>query len=208
MADAPIVVVGAGGHAHVVVDALGTRPSVGYVSPEPAVDLRLGEFFGGDEAIAGLAAEGFAFALGLGFVDAAGAARRAAILELLADGELVTIIHVAATVSPSASIGAGTFVAAAAVVGTDAQVGRATIINTGALIDHDCVVGRNVHIAPGVTLSGAVRVGANTLIGAGATVIQGISIGSDVVVGAGSVVVTDLPDGATAVGIPARVVKR
>lgn len=205
MVDAPVVVVGAGGHARVVVEALLPRATAGHLSPEPAADSRLGAHLGGDDAIPGLAGGGHAFALGLGFVDAAGATRRARLLGLLADAELVTVVHAAATVSPSACIGAGTFVAAAAVLGAGTRVGRGAIVNTGALVDHDCVIGDNVHVAPGVTLSGGVTVGANTLVGVGATVIQGVTIGSGVVVGAGAVVVSDLPDGVTAVGVPARV---
>jgi UDP-perosamine 4-acetyltransferase len=205
MADASVVVVGAGGHARVVVEALLPRAAAGHLSPEPAADPRLGAYLGGDDAIPVLAGGGYAFALGLGFVDAAGATRRARLLDLLADAELVTVVHAAATVSPTASVGAGTFVAAAAVLGTEVQVGRATIVNTGALIDHDCVIGDNVHIAPGAVLSGGVSVGANTLIGVGAAVIQGITIGSGVIVGAGAVVTADLPDGITAIGVPARI---
>jgi len=205
MADAPLVIVGAGGHARVVLEALLPRLAVGHLSPEPTDDRRLGAHLGGDDAIATLADGGHAFALGLGFVDAAGARRRAGVLDLLADAELVTIIHASAAISPSATVGAGTFVAAAAVLGTDVQVGRAAIVNTGAVVDHDCVIGDNAHVAPGVTLSGGITVGANTLIGAGATVIQGVTIGASVVVGAGAVVVSDLPDGATAVGVPARI---
>lgn len=204
MADAPVVVVGAGGHARVVAEALLPRAAAGHLSPEPAVDARLGPHLGGDDAIPALIGAGHAFALGLGFVDAAGATRRAGLLDLLAGAELVTVVHAAATVSPSAMVGAGTFVAAGAVLGADSRVGRAAIVNTGTLVDHHCVIGDNVHVAPGATLSGGVTVGANTLIGVGTTVIQGVTIGSGVVVGAGAVVVSDLPDGVTAVGVPAR----
>lgn len=205
MADAPVVVVGAGGHARVVVEALPPRTVAGHLSPEPSDDPRLGAHLGDDDAIAALTGEGHAFALGLGFVDAAGATRRARLLDLLADAELATIVHPAATVSPTTAVGAGTFVAAAAVLGTDVRVGRAAIVNTGALVDHDCVIGDNVHVAPGATLSGGVAVGANTLVGVGATVVQGVTIGTGVVVGAGAVVVSDLPDGVTVVGVPARI---
>jgi serine acetyltransferase len=51
---------------------------------------------------------------------------------------------------------------------------------------------------------GTVSIGEATLMGAGSTVIQKCVIGAFVIVGAGAVVVTDLPDGVTAVGVPAR----
>ena len=49
--------------------------------------------------------------------------------------------------------------------------------------------------------------GDNVFIGAGAKVLGPVLIGSDVKIGANAVVTRDLPDGATAVGVPARVVR-
>jgi len=62
-----------------------------------------------------------------------------------------------------------------------------------------------VHICPGARLAGEVQVGARSWIGIGASVIQQVRIGSDVTVGAGAAVLRDLPDGITAVGVPARI---
>ena len=45
------------------------------------------------------------------------------------------------------------------------------------------------------------------MIGAGAIVIGGITVGNNVIIGAGSVVVKDIPDNATVVGNPARVIR-
>lgn len=53
-----------------------------------------------------------------------------------------------------------------------------------------------------------IRVGAGAWIGAGATVLDGVAIGDRGVVGAGAVVRRDVPAGATAVGVPARVLER
>jgi len=48
--------------------------------------------------------------------------------------------------------------------------------------------------------------GDNVFIGAGAKIIGPVRVGSDVKIGANAVVTRDLPDGATAVGVPARVI--
>ncbi|HLA79341.1 MAG TPA: acyltransferase [Vicinamibacteria bacterium] len=56
-------------------------------------------------------------------------------------------------------------------------------------------------------VSKGITLGENVWLGAGAKVMDGVTIGRDVVVGAGAVVTADLPDGAVAVGIPARVVR-
>lgn len=54
--------------------------------------------------------------------------------------------------------------------------------------------------------SGAPRIGRNCYIGAKATIIGNITIGDNVKIGAGAVVISDIPDGAIAVGVPARIV--
>jgi acetyltransferase-like isoleucine patch superfamily enzyme len=85
----------------------------------------------------------------------------------------------------------------------------------------DVVFGRDVLLGPKVIVwdrcdpaSGAgagrapVRIGDDVWIAASCVVMGGVTIGSGAVVGAGSVVVEDLPEGAIAVGNPARVVRR
>jgi acetyltransferase-like isoleucine patch superfamily enzyme len=64
-----------------------------------------------------------------------------------------------------------------------------------------------VHICPSATLAGRVSVGDETFIGLGCNIIQCLKIGANAVVGAGAVVIQDVEDGATVVGVPARVIK-
>jgi sugar O-acyltransferase (sialic acid O-acetyltransferase NeuD family) len=118
---------------------------------------------------------------------------------------LPTLIHPTAWVSPSAQLGAGSVVFAQAVIQAQTVIGRGAILNTGCIVDHDAQLGDGVHICPGARLAGEVQVGHRSWIGIGASVIQQIRIGADVTVGAGAAVVRDLPDGVTAVGVPARV---
>lgn len=56
--------------------------------------------------------------------------------------------------------------------------------------------------------SRGIVLGDNVWLGTGAKVLDGVTIGSDVVVGANAVVTTDLPDGAIAAGVPARVLRQ
>lgn len=55
--------------------------------------------------------------------------------------------------------------------------------------------------------SAGIALGDNVWLGTGAKVLDGVSLGSDVVVGANGVVTSDLPDGAIAAGVPARILR-
>jgi sugar O-acyltransferase (sialic acid O-acetyltransferase NeuD family) len=120
------------------------------------------------------------------------------------DGQLGTIIHPAGIISPSAVIGAGTFVAAGAIVGVGAVLVEACLVNTGASIDHDCRLDFGVCVGPGARLAGAIQCEADAYIGLNACVLQGLRIGRGAIVGAGAVVTRDVPAGVTVIGCPAR----
>lgn len=118
-----------------------------------------------------------------------------------------TAIHSATNISKRAAIGEGTVIMAGVSINADTKIGKHCIVNTSASIDHDCVLGDYSHISPNATLSGDVHVGEGTHVGSGASVIQGIRIGKWCTIGAGAVVIKDIPDNATAVGNPAKVIK-
>jgi sugar O-acyltransferase (sialic acid O-acetyltransferase NeuD family) len=117
---------------------------------------------------------------------------------------LATLIHPAAIVSPTATIGEGTVIMPAAVVQADATLGSGVIVNTGAVAEHDVQLADFVHLSPNVALGGGVRIGARAHLGLGAVALPRVQIGADVRVGAGAVVLADVPPGATVVGVPAR----
>lgn len=119
----------------------------------------------------------------------------------------VTVVHPSAYVHPTVRIGGGTVVFAKAVVQPDTLIGKHCIINTGATIDHDCRIGDYVHISPGVNLAGDVHLEEGVFCGIGSKIINGMTIGKWATVGAGGVVIHDLPGGSVSVGVPARVIK-
>jgi sugar O-acyltransferase (sialic acid O-acetyltransferase NeuD family) len=113
------------------------------------------------------------------------------------------LVHPHAWVAPSARLGAGTIVCAGAVVQPDATVGDHSIVNTSASIDHDCNIGSFVHIAPGVHLCGNVNVGECSLLGVGSVAIPGVTIGANVIVAAGATAIQPLEDNDSYFGTPA-----
>ncbi len=102
------------------------------------------------------------------------------------------------------SLGEGVFMNRGCLLTTNIAIGNHVSINPGCGIGHDVKIGDFTTLMWRVNISGNVRIGEGCLIGSGATVLQGLTIGQGVTVGAGAVVTKDLPDGSTAVGVPAR----
>jgi sugar O-acyltransferase (sialic acid O-acetyltransferase NeuD family) len=198
----PLIIVGAGGHAKVVI---ATARAAG-LAVQAVVDdaparwgaTLLGVPVHGPSGPA-LDDPGALVVLAIG--NNAARRRRAA----GARCRFATVIHPAAVVDASVRLGAGSVVFAGAVIQPDAALGGHAIVNTGASIDHDCALGEAVHVAPGARLAGNVALGDEVFLGIGAVVIPGISIGARAVVGAGAAVVRDLPADAVAAGVPARI---
>lgn len=121
-----------------------------------------------------------------------------------AELQFLTIQHKHSLVSCHARVGGGVFVAAGAIVAPGAWVGDGVIVNHGAVIDHDCRVGDFSHVAPLAALGGGVRIGTCVLIGAGSVVLPGREVGDGAIIGAGAVVTHDVPARTSVMGVPAR----
>ncbi|KQL36903.1 acetyltransferase [Psychrobacillus sp. FJAT-21963] len=126
----------------------------------------------------------------------------------ISNEKYAVIIHSSAILSGSVKVGHGTVVMPGVVVNADASIGFHTIINSNSVIEHDCVVEDFTHISPGAILTGNVKVGQGSHVGAGTTIIPSIVIGSWTTVGAGSSVISNIESNVTAVGVPAKVIKR
>jgi serine O-acetyltransferase len=103
------------------------------------------------------------------------------------------------------------------VIGRNADFGPGFVLMhpVGVVINGGVKGGKNIVIESGVVIGAAHNglplelpvLGDNVFIGAGAKVLGGIRVGNNVKIGANAVVVHDVPDGATVVGIPAKVIK-
>jgi UDP-perosamine 4-acetyltransferase len=206
MARTTVIVIGAGGHAKVVVDMLEDRPEfelAGCLSADPTATTVLDvPVLGGDNALPHLFASGIRHA----FIAVGENSLRARLTErATALGfTLVNVVSRHAVVSSRVTLGSGIAIMPGAVINVDTVVANGAIINTGATVDHDCRIGAFAHVGPGAHLAGTVRVGDGAFLGAGCCVIPGRTIGKWSVVGAGAAVVRDVADGVTAAGVPAR----
>lgn len=87
-----------------------------------------------------------------------------------------------------------------------AHGGLGVIVNPAAVIGSKTVVGSHVVIGNRFPHPGAPQIGKNVYIGVGAKILGGVKVGDNAKIGANAVVIHDVPAGASAVGIPARVI--
>ena len=115
-----------------------------------------------------------------------------------------TVVHAAATVSPSAELGGGCVIGPRAVVGAASRLGEHVLVGRGALVGHHTTLGDGVVLNPGANVAGHVHAGAGATIGMGALVADHVDVGARAVVAAGAVVVRAVGDGVRVQGVPAR----
>lgn len=98
------------------------------------------------------------------------------------------------------------------------QIPRGTKIGYGLYINHSMglvvnpttIIGNNCNLSQFTTIGAndglAAEIGDCVYIGPGVSIVEHVKIGNGVTIGAGAIVTRDIPDYATAVGSPARVI--
>ena len=132
-----------------------------------------------------------------------------------ADAGLVAYSFIApgAFIGADVEIGEGAVLCSHTIVTAKAKIGRQFQANIYSYVAHDCVIGNYVTFAPKVCCNGNVQIGDGAYIGTGAVIKQGspgkpLRIGAGAVVGMGAVVTKDVPERATVVGNPARILSK
>ncbi|MBM3584957.1 MAG: hypothetical protein FJX36_11205 [Alphaproteobacteria bacterium] len=174
----PTLLVGAGGHARTVVDALRAagRPVRAYVDAR-AADWLDGSRFDTDQA-ALESDDLYDVAIGLGGMTPAALETRHALLSRYrAAGHTASlVVDPRATTSASARAGAGAQILVGSIVNAGAWIDEAAIVNSGAIVEHDARIGSGSHVAPGAIVLGGARVGTFCMIGAGAVILPGAKV--------------------------------
>jgi sugar O-acyltransferase (sialic acid O-acetyltransferase NeuD family) len=193
----PLVIIGGGGHASVLLDILlqQDREILGFVCPkvDPSRSIFSNiQHYANDSDVLNWSTNSIRLVNGLGSLP--NEALRNIIYENFCNlgYEFETVIANSANVSGYSKLAQGCQILPGAIVQTGAQIGENTIINSGVIIEHDCKIGKNNHIAPNAVLSGGVMTQQDVHVGTGASIIQSIKIGANAIVGAGATVVKNI----------------
>jgi sugar O-acyltransferase (sialic acid O-acetyltransferase NeuD family) len=119
-----------------------------------------------------------------------------------------TLVHPNVHRGFGVELGPGSVVCSHVSMENNIRLGRHVHVNQNSTIGHDSRIASYATISPLVAVSGAVSLAEGAFLGTGSSVNQGLTVGGWSVVGSGAAVIRDVPDAATVVGVPARVVTR
>jgi serine O-acetyltransferase len=110
--------------------------------------------------------------------------------------------------SACVQLGFGVAIPAETNIGSDLTLihGNGVRIHPEAVIGNGCTIMHEVTIGTGMQRKGAPSIGDGVFIGAGAKVLGPVRVGAGAMIAANSLVITDVPEGATVMGVPARVI--
>jgi len=130
-----------------------------------------------------------------------------AIMEVLVqrDARLATLVHRTAVLGDGVVLEEGAILCPYSIVSSNNRIGRCSVIGVHSSVDHDANVDDWSQINGHCDLTAAVAVGKGVFLGSSVTVLPNVTIGDGALIGAGSVVTRNVPAGATAYGVPARV---
>lgn len=189
---ADLLVIGAGGHASVLLDELFTlgRPIRGILDTGIQVGTPMmgSSVIGDDRYLDSCPADGIELVNGIGMLPSR--PRRIEFFHEMTERgfQFASVVSNNATLSPSVTLQAGAQVMAGVVLQPNVMIRENVVVNTGSSIDHDCTLESNVWISPGVTICGGVQIGRDSYISAGAVILQNANIKPGSVVRAGAVV--------------------
>jgi sugar O-acyltransferase (sialic acid O-acetyltransferase NeuD family) len=114
------------------------------------------------------------------------------------------IVHPVADIGVGVELAPGTVVLGGAHLSPFVRLGVHSLVSYGATVGHDTTFGDFASVMPNAAVSGDVVAGDDVLVGTGACVLEGLRLGHGAKVGAGAVVVKDVAEGTTVVSLAAR----
>ena len=208
-----IVLIGAGGHAKVIIDIVQREQKhtiVGLIDYQQPFEQEVNGVLviGSDSDLPSLS-KSMKFDHGIlciydNFVRQK---IRNKVIDVLPNFGFVTAIHPNACISSLVEIGVGTVVMGGVTINSNCQIGEHCILNTNSSIDHDCVMDNFSSIGPGVNFGGNVKIGALSYVGIGSAVSHNVTIGKNSVIGGLSFVNKNVGDCELGYSSPYRIVR-
>lgn len=138
---------------------------------------------------------------------------------VLGQAQLLSVdarVECGAHIRERAEVGKGAVIMHGAVINSGAIIGDGAMVDMNAVVGSCAQIGKNSHIGSCAVIAGVLeppsalptKIGDGAFVGAGAVVLEGVCVGDNAVIGAGAVVTHDIPCGAVAVGVPAKVIKK
>ena len=192
----PVIILGAGGHAKVIIDILSQRKTkiLGVASLNNSKKVNYDyKIFSDEEVIANFDSQEVNLVNGLGSLPNDNKRYELSKKYLDFGFKFITIIHTSSIISKDTDILDGAQIMAGAIIGPGSKVGEGTIVNSQSSIDHDCEIENYSHICPGVVCSGNVRIGSFVHISTGVSIINNINIGDNSIIYPGVTLLKDVP---------------
>ncbi|WP_116963016.1 acetyltransferase [Fastidiosibacter lacustris] len=201
-----LLIVGAGGHAKVVADAVIAQ---GVYSIEAVIQdvnipaegkTLLGYKVSHSSELKVFQAEYFIVAIGENFIRA-----EQFVKYKKQDYLPANIIHPSAIISPSAKMGEGNVIMAGAIINPEAKIGSNVIINTRVVIEHEVVISDHSQLSPGSIVCGGCSIGKKVYLGANSVIRQCLRIADNSIIGCGASVINNITESGVYVGVPAKI---
>ncbi len=116
----------------------------------------------------------------------------------------VNIVHPSAIIGENVTLGNGVIVCPQVIITVNVAVGDGVAFNLQTIVGHDAVIGGYCQISPHCDILGYAQLGDEVFMGSHAVVLPSVKLGARSVLGAGAVASRDIPEGVTAVGMPAK----
>ncbi len=208
-----VIIVGASGHAKVIIDVferMGNYEILGLFDDHIATGTALlgYQLLGNLEQVPPFLSKHKGVQLFMAIGDNWTRYQVKAALERASDDiQWAQAIHPFSHVGKGTKLGSGIAILAGAVINSEAEIKDFTIVGSNASIDHESHLGDYASLGPGSTLGGNVHIGDFSAIGLGANLIHGLTIGSQTVIGAGSLILQDFGNNLVVYGTPGKKIR-
>lgn len=206
-----LIIIGASGHAKVIIDIVEKQDQyelLGLIESNPKLEKKvLGYGILGDESILSESIYNDVYlfiAIGDNWIRHLVKDKISTLNQSI---KFATLIHPSAQIAKDVKIGEGVAIMASAIVNSDSTIDNFTIINTKASMDHDGYLGAFASLAPNATTGGNVSIGNFTSVGISATIKHGVQIGAHSVIGGGAFVLKNFEDNQVIFGVPAKAIR-